>query len=81
MMERYADVLDLAQAHAEHEVATRIAAIQLRTRQGEGRDDCLDCGVRIPEARRHHVPNALRCAPCQDKAELSAKGAPFRGKI
>lgn len=77
-MERYADPLDLAQAHVEQEMAARIAAIQLRARQGEGRDDCMVCGARIPDARRRQIPNATRCAPCQDRAERGQAGVPFR---
>ncbi|MFY9975775.1 MAG: TraR/DksA C4-type zinc finger protein [Chromatiaceae bacterium] len=76
-MERYADPLDLAQAHVEQEMAARIAAIQLRARQGEGRDACIVCGTRIPEARRRQIPNATRCAPCQDQAERGRAGVPF----
>lgn len=68
-MERYADQLDLAQAHVECEIALRIAALRHRTHEGQGRDDCMVCGSLIPDARRRHIPNATRCAPCQDQAE------------
>lgn len=78
-MERYADLLDLAQAHVEREMAIRIAAIQLRARQGQGRDDCIDCGAQIPEARRRQVPNATRCAPCQNQTERGQQRKAFRG--
>jgi len=77
-MERYADELDLAQVHVERETAARITAIQVQTRQGQGRDDCIDCGARIPDARRRQIPNATRCAPCQDQAERGREKVPFR---
>lgn len=78
-MERYADLLDLAQAHVERETALRIASIQLRVRRSGGRDHCIDCAARIPEARRRQVPNAIRCASCQDQAERGSARALSRG--
>lgn len=37
--------------------------------QGEGQDDCEDCGFEIPKARRVAAPWAIRCAPCQTAKE------------
>lgn len=68
-METFADVLDLAQAHTDRETELRIAAIQRRATNGLGREFCLDCGATIPEIRRQHVPNAQRCAACQEVSE------------
>lgn len=45
--------------------------------QGDGQDECEDCLAIIPEARRAAIPNAIRCAPCQQVAE--AKGRVWRG--
>jgi phage/conjugal plasmid C-4 type zinc finger TraR family protein len=68
-MERYADPLDLAQAHTEQETRLAIHRIRLHTTLGSGRCDCIDCGERIPAQRQAQVPNATRCAPCQGRWE------------
>ncbi|WP_240905719.1 TraR/DksA C4-type zinc finger protein [Thiorhodococcus mannitoliphagus] len=47
----------------------RVDAIQRHANLGLGRAYCLDCGALIPESRRRHVPNAKRCAHCQDRLE------------
>lgn len=75
-MERYADELDMAQAHTEREIQLRIDAIQRHANAGLGRRFCIDCGGTIPESRRRHVPNAKRCADCQEEMERS--GSPVR---
>lgn len=77
-MEKFADVLDLAQAHMQRETELRIAAIQLRTNVGFGREVCVDCGCRIPPDRREHVPNARRCADCQAAEECRHAPIPRR---
>jgi len=41
-----------------------------REREIVGTKDCIDCGVRIPAARRKVRPNAQRCVPCQCEAEM-----------
>lgn len=64
-MERFADELDQAQAHIEHETEMRISSIQARLRDGPGSPQCVDCGAPIPEQRRRLVPNATRCIDCQ----------------
>lgn len=76
-MEKFADVLDLAQAHTEREIQLRIAAILDDANRGYGRDFCVDCGDPIPEIRRWHVPNAKRCATCQ-AAEERSRALPAR---
>lgn len=68
-MERFADVLDMAQAHTESEIRLRIDAIQRHANAGLGRELCSDCGEPIPESRRRHVPNATRCTACQGERE------------
>lgn len=68
-MERFADVVDMAQAHVEQETALSIERIRQRAQTGIGRHDCVDCGTEIPLERRRHMPNAIRCVPCQDIAE------------
>ncbi len=75
-MEKYADVLDLAQAHMERETELRICAIQRRSLAGIGRTCCAECGAPIPEARRARVPNAQRCAPCENEREARLRPVP-----
>jgi len=70
-MERFADVVDMAQAHVENEVALRIERIRRTTQAGVGRRYCVDCGKEIPAARRQHMPNATRCVDCQSLLEAS----------
>ena len=75
-MEKFADELDMAQAHTEREIQMRIDAIQHHANTGIGRVLCIDCGNMIPESRRKHVPNAKRCSACQEALEQSQ--APVR---
>ncbi|MCG6897065.1 MAG: TraR/DksA C4-type zinc finger protein [Thiocapsa sp.] len=77
-MEKFADVLDLAQAHVERETELRIAAIQRHANSGFGSSRCSDCGEPIPTRRRKHVPNAKRCAACQAAEELRHAPIPRR---
>lgn len=35
---------------------------------------CIDCGIDIPSARLQATPDAARCVPCQEKAELRHSG-------
>jgi phage/conjugal plasmid C-4 type zinc finger TraR family protein len=77
-MEKYADVLDLAQVHMECETQLRISAIRKRSLIGYGRSTCLECGLPIPEARRTRVPNAQRCAPCEQDREHNLSAIPRR---
>jgi phage/conjugal plasmid C-4 type zinc finger TraR family protein len=68
-MERFADVLDLAQAHVELETARRVERIRRQLQTGIGSVYCIDCGAEIPAKRRRQLPNALRCVPCQSLLE------------
>jgi RNA polymerase-binding transcription factor DksA len=73
-MERFADELDLAQMRTDLAIELAIAEICRRTREGEGRLDCRDCRGEIPRGRLLYVPNAQRCAPCQERHELQEAG-------
>jgi phage/conjugal plasmid C-4 type zinc finger TraR family protein len=68
-MERFADLVDMAQAHVEQETSMRIERIRQEAQKGIGRPNCIDCGTAIPADRRRHVPSAVRCVPCQDQLE------------
>jgi len=66
-----ADEVDISTDRILRAAEERTAAIRASL-QGEGQDWCEECGVDIPEARRAAMPNAVRCAPCQEVFE--AKG-------
>ncbi|NLA69296.1 MAG: DksA/TraR family C4-type zinc finger protein [Gammaproteobacteria bacterium] len=49
---------------------------------GPGREDCEECGARIPEARRKAVPGVRLCVTCQaarDEEESGHAGYNRRG--
>lgn len=71
-----ADEVDISTDRILLAAEERTAAIRASL-QGEGQDWCEECGVDIPEARRAAMPNAVRCAPCQEVFE--AKGRAWRG--
>jgi phage/conjugal plasmid C-4 type zinc finger TraR family protein len=68
-LERFADDLDLAQSRIDQVTELAIAEIRKRAGLTQGREYCLDCGIKIPAKRLVHVPNAARCAPCQERQE------------
>ncbi len=68
-MERFADDIDLAQSPIDQVTELAIAEIRKRSSLPTGRQYCLDCGDKIPDKRLVHVPNAARCAPCQERHE------------
>jgi len=68
-VERFADELDLAQFRIDQVTELAIAAIRKNTALAVGRKTCLDCGGMIPARRLLCVPNAARCASCQDHQE------------
>lgn len=63
------------EAAGQAEADERAAAIA-RIRQeleGEGADDCVDCGCAIPPARRAALPSAERCVACQQRHERGVR--------
>jgi phage/conjugal plasmid C-4 type zinc finger TraR family protein len=69
-VERFADELDLAQFRIDQVTELAIAAIRNHSSLAVGREFCRDCGDVIPAKRLRCVPNATRCAPCQELQEL-----------
>ena len=63
-----ADELDRATAGEAAAVLGGVSEV-LAQMQGDGQDDCEDCGFEIPKARRVAAPWAIRCAPCQSAKE------------
>lgn len=70
-----ADEIDVANDVILRAAEERAAAIRASL-QGDGQDECEDCLQSIPAARRAAMPNAVRCAPCQEVFE--AKGRVWR---
>nr|MBO2511821.1 TraR/DksA family transcriptional regulator [Gammaproteobacteria bacterium] len=71
-----ADPVDRAGGMVEVERLSGIAVVRAQM-QGDGQDDCEDCGCQIPAARRAAAPWAIRCAPCQEVEDQ--KGRHRRG--
>jgi phage/conjugal plasmid C-4 type zinc finger TraR family protein len=57
------DIADIAQLSVEW------AEIPLMVQPGEGTTHCVDCGEKIPEARKAAYPPCIRCAECQEDWE------------
>jgi phage/conjugal plasmid C-4 type zinc finger TraR family protein len=73
-LERFADDLDLTQFRIDQLTELAVAAVRDQASRVTGRHNCLDCGEMIPEKRLIYVPNASRCAPCQDLQERLGRG-------
>ena len=58
------------------EVQVNRGALLRHAHGGAGSAFCIDCGEPIPASRRRHVPNAKRCAGCQEAEER--RHAPVR---
>jgi phage/conjugal plasmid C-4 type zinc finger TraR family protein len=52
----------------QHAIANRVQY------QGESAEDCVSCGVVIPQARRLAVPGCQRCVDCQTLQEVRQHG-------
>jgi DnaK suppressor protein len=58
-------------AHDNAEIAAVNTALK-RIEDGSY-GECLDCGVKIAEARLHAAPEAARCIHCQEKLEKASR--------
>lgn len=68
-----ADAADNAYEATEHYEEQGIAAVRDQL-AGDGQGWCDECGVDIPEGRRKAMPNAIRCAPCQEVVDVKQGG-------
>lgn len=66
---RAPDALDRSSGLEQLERASSIAAVCAQM-QGDGSDDCLECGIEIPRARRDAAPWAVCCIDCQSLREI-----------
>ncbi len=48
-----------------------VAAVRERL-QGQGAEECEECGIEIPRARREAYPSAVCCVECQSIREARA---------
>jgi len=68
-VERFADDLDLTQLHIDKHINAAVSKIREKATEGKGRKECCECGIEIPSARLKLIPNAERCATCQEHHE------------
>jgi len=64
-----ADEADRAQVSNETFLEARIAECRGKSQQGEGAEECEECGEPIPLKRREAVPGCLYCVACQAEYE------------
>ncbi|MDO6415170.1 DksA/TraR family C4-type zinc finger protein [Sphingomonas sp. BIUV-7] len=62
-------------------VKDAVSAARARMPDGEGADDCDDCGETISAGRREALPGVRTCVPCQSirDGKRSAAGINRRG--
>lgn len=63
------DVTDRASGLEEADRIGGVAMVQARL-QGQGADECEDCGLEIPKPRRLAAPWAVCCVECQGLREV-----------
>ena len=62
------DVTDRATGLEEADRIGGVALVQARL-QGQGAEECEECGIEIPAARRRAAPWAVCCVDCQGLRE------------
>lgn len=65
------DVTDRASGLEEADRIGGVALVQARL-QGQGAEECEECGIDIPAARRKAYPSAVCCVECQSIREARA---------
>ncbi|MBA1234764.1 TraR/DksA family transcriptional regulator [Pseudomonas stutzeri] len=63
------DVTDRASGLEEADRIGGVALVQARL-QGQGAEECEECGIEIPAARRKAYPSAVCCVECQSLREV-----------
>lgn len=66
------DIVDKAQELEQRERFRGVGRIRAGL-LAEGTADCVDCDEEIPEDRKKAMPNARRCASCQEKHEMRGR--------
>lgn len=67
------DVTDRASGLEEADRIGGVALVQARL-QGQGAEECEECGIDIPEARRKAYPSAVCCVECASIREGRRNG-------
>jgi phage/conjugal plasmid C-4 type zinc finger TraR family protein len=67
------DVTDRASGLEEADRIGGVAMVRERL-QGQGAEECEECGIEIPEARRRAAPWAVCCVECQGLREGRRNG-------
>lgn len=67
------DVTDRASGLEEADRIGGVALVRERL-QGQGAEECEECGIEIPEARRRAAPWAVCCVDCQGLREGRRNG-------
>jgi phage/conjugal plasmid C-4 type zinc finger TraR family protein len=49
----------------EDTISDGVLSARARLPAGDGTEDCVECGDRIPEGRRRALPGATTCVKCQ----------------
>lgn len=62
------DVTDRASGLEEADRIGGVAMVRERL-QGQGAEECEECGIEIPAARRKAYPSAVCCVECQGLRE------------
>ena len=57
------------QEQIDSTVDDAVRRVRARLSDGPGREDCEECGVTIPPARRQAVPGVRFCVACQDERD------------
>lgn len=65
------DDIDRAQVSSDLFLATALKKARGLPPGALSPEMCIDCGERIPEARRLAVPGCCRCIDCQEEFEWS----------
>ena len=65
------DVTDRATGLEEADRIGGVAMVRERL-QGQGAEECEECGIEIPAARRKAYPSAVCCVECQSIRERRA---------
>ena len=63
------DVTDRASGLEEADRIGGVALVRERL-QGQGAEECEECGIEIPAARRKTYPSAVCCVECQSLREV-----------